>query len=509
MESTKLIRAVTGTTCILLFSKGLAMVRSILQAHLFGVGGAVDAFTLASNDSVSLFTTLCYGLCVGAVPLFSQRLLEDRDKCCRTANRLLSNTLVLALALSGLLMVLVAVGAADGLLADSAHTALFRVCFLCLVPTLPVIALTYLLLALFQAMGHYALQGKLSLLYNLVLCGVLVLLGDRLSLGAFAAVTSAAWLLQLATLLPSARREDYRFRFSLNLRERAYWSFLRRGMMTVYNSSLFVLCYLINLHFAAAAGAEGTAASFFYAENLYLPLATTLIYGVSIVLFPQFSQEYARLGEKAYRQTVAGMLGNLLLLVLPLALLLWAFGTPVVRVLFEGGGFSRDHAVRCGGIVSLYALGLPGFFLLDLLNKAHYAMGKLRPPLVTTTLALTLCLGSNLLVSRLFPDQPQLLALGTSLGFLAAGWGAYVWFARQGGVPLPKRALLRGLLLALGLGVAARRGYDWALADGASKLGLVAGCLALGGAALGLYLVGMGPRVPAREILKKLRRKEL
>lgn len=53
-------------------------------------------------------------------------------------------------------------------------------------------------------------------------------------------------------------------------------------------------------------------------------------------------------------------------------------------------------------------------------------MGKLRLPLVTTTLALTLCLGSNLLVSRLFPDQPQLLALGTFLGFLAAGWGAYV-----------------------------------------------------------------------------------
>lgn len=212
MENNKLIQTVGSVTCVMLLVKALAMVRNILQARLFGAGADVDVVTLANNYTVALFTTVCYALCIAAIPLLTKEKLEGRQNCYRRADQLISNTVVLSLAVTGLLALAGVTGVAEKVLGITGDLSLFRFCFLVLLPTLPVIALTYLLLALFQTLGHYTLQGSLSLLYNLALCAVMLLMGDRLTLRSFTVASSAFWLLQLAMILPSVRKEAYRFR---------------------------------------------------------------------------------------------------------------------------------------------------------------------------------------------------------------------------------------------------------------------------------------------------------
>lgn len=350
MDNNRIVRAITSVTCVMLLVKLLGMVRNILQARQFGAGADVDVFTLANNYSVSLFTTICYALCIAAIPIFSQKLLESRRSCYETADTLISNTLILSLLVLGGLLLLGTTGATELFLGEQAQGELFRFCFLVLVPALPVIMLTYLLLALFQPMGHFNLQGSLSLLYNAALCAALVAGGEKLSLKTFTVLTSVCWLFQLAIVLPCIKKEQYHFHFRPNLRQRSYWSFLRTGMLTMYNSAVFLLCYLINAHFATAAP-TGTVASYFYADRLYEPLATALIYSVSIVLFPSFSQKYTQMEHREYRQYVVYILKNALLFLLPVSLLFAAFGTPVIRVLFEGGDFSAQNALVCGSIL--------------------------------------------------------------------------------------------------------------------------------------------------------------
>ncbi len=503
----KIVRAITSTTCVMLLAKLLAMVRSMLQARVFGAGADVDAFTQANNYSIILFSTVAYALCVAAIPLFTQKLLADREGCRRTANRLISNTLVLILLATFVLAVLAATGGLEGAFSQEETARLFRQCFLALLPALPVITLTYLFLGLFQSMGHYTLQGTLSFLYNLVLCAVLPLIGHRMSLSAYAGLTAACWLLQLAMTFPAMKKERYRFRLSVDLRDREYWSFLRTGAASVFNSSLFLLCYLLNTQFASGA-AGGTISSFYYADRLYEPLTTTLIYSVSIVLFPQFSQQYRQMEPAEYRQHVVHVLKNTLLLVLPVSLLFAAFGTPVIQVLFEGGSFTHQDTLLCGEVFSLYALGMAGFFMLDILNKAYYAMGRTLTPICVTAGALALCALLNGLTRAFLPETPQLLAAGTSLAFLLAGIGMYAGFARRGGCKMPIKQLFWGVLFSLFLGGGAFWGYRRFLSELTSKVTLVAVCGGIGLVCLALYLVLMGPMVPTQIIWSKLKRKK-
>ena len=270
---------------------------------------------------------------------------------------------------------------------------------------------------------------------------------------------------------------------------------------------LFLLCYLINTRFAASA-AEGTISAFFYADKLYEPLTTTLIYSVSIVLFPRFSQQYEQMEASDYRQYVVHVLKNTLLLVLPISLLFSAFGTPVIRVLFEGGSFTYQDSLLCGGIFSLYALGMAGFFMLDILNKAYYAMGRTLVPLCVTAGALAVNFALNALFSGLFPQRPELLALGTSAGFLLGGTVMYLGFARTEGVKMPWKQLFWGVVSSVIMGVAAWLVYRTFLSAESAKLMLVLKCCGVGFAGMILYLICMGPMVPTREILSKLRGKQ-
>ena len=449
----KIVRAITGVTCVMLLAKALAMLRNILQARVFGAGTDIDLFTQANNYSVSLFTTVCYALCVAAIPLLTQKRLKSREEGFRTADTLISNTLLLALGVTALLTAGLFSGLFETLLGVRDPSGLFRFSMGVLLPTLPVIALTYLLLALFQSMGHFALQGSLSLLYSLALCGALVV-WKGMSLPAFAALTAACWLLQLAMTFPYIKKEGYRFHFRPDFRQREYWSFLRTGAATMFNSALFLLCYLINTRFAYGM-AEGTVSAFFYADKLYEPLTTTLIYSVSIVLFPRFSQQYEQMPAGEYRQYVVHVLKNTLLLVLPVSLLFSAFGTPVIRVLLEGGSFTAQDTILCGSIFTMYALGMAGFFMIDILNKAYYAMGKTLVPMCVTAGVVAFSFLSNALCSWLFPEQPFLLALGTSVGFLLGGSIMYMRFGRGKGVKMPVKQLVFGVLFSILMGIGA------------------------------------------------------
>ena len=102
----KILRAITGVTGVMLVAKLLAVLRNILQARVFGTGAEIDVFTQVNNYSVSLFTTIAYALCVAAVPIFSQRLLTERKQVFQTADRLISNTMLLSLGAGAVLLLL-------------------------------------------------------------------------------------------------------------------------------------------------------------------------------------------------------------------------------------------------------------------------------------------------------------------------------------------------------------------------------------------------------------------
>ncbi len=494
-------KAISMVAVFTLIAKGLGMVRDILQARAFGTSSVdIDLFTMANNSTIYLFTTAAYALCLAAIPIFSQKKSKSSAVAVDSANNLISITLLFSLVVTGLMLGAVRLGLFGSGVGESGYRFEWYAGVMCL--ALPLIVLTYLLMALFQAMGHYSLQGSLSLLYNVVICGLLFAAGKRMTVPMFAVVMTAAWVLQFVMVLPSAIKERYQFRFRLNFKAPELRTYLRTALVTAFTTSAFLLCYLTDTRQSAMLGV-GVTAAFSYADKLFTPIVTTLIYSIGAVIFPKWSENYTTMDKAEYRSYVGKVVENTVVLLMPLSVIFSVFGVPIIRVLFEGGSFTAESSAQTGGIFACYMLGMIGFSLLDLFSKAFYATGKTGAPLLVNAGVVLLNGVLNAVLVKVFA-APVVVAGATSLcltvgGMILAG----IFFKGQ----LKSAFSYKKVLIGVAVSGLLYGGLSWltnaVVLESDSKILLIVKCGIMGGVALLIYFVAMHRQLQLNQLLKR------
>ena len=486
MKENRTVHLISGVTLVTLFAKLLGIVRESQQARTFGTLAAAELYTTANNTTIYLYTTVAYALCVAAVPILTQRLRRDRREGYAAAGNLITITVLLSLLAAGGWIAFTFtpwMGALwEGSAQEAAQLAVYmRVMAL----TLPVIVLTYLLVALFQSLGHFMLQGSMSIPYNMALIIFLAAGAQRLGVGGYVAAVALAWLLQLAMTAPYMRGERVRLRPALDLRADYVWTFLKTAAVTVVTTSIFLFCYLQDSGMTVQLSG-GPVSAFYYADKLFTPLTTTLVYSISTVLFPKFSEKYTEGAGEAYLRYIGKVLRSTLLLILPISAILAAFGTPIVRVLFEGGNFGPDSTAATGAIFAVYALSMAGFCVLDLLSKAYYTMERTLAPLLVNGGILLCNWGLNRLLGPRWGGAG--LAAATAVSISAGGLVmALLLLGRTGGIRTAPLVKSLAAAVVTGGGLCALTGL--VLTGLESKLQLVAKCVGMGAAAAAVYLL--------------------
>ena len=474
--STRTAGAIGLVFILTLVAKLLGVVREMLQANYFGTGIDADLYTASYNSTLYLFTTVCYALCIAAVPILTQEFAAKRERGIRAANNLVTITLLGSLGVVGVWQVLASTPLV-GILWDVAESELPRLVGYIRIMScaLPIVAMAYLMVALFQATDHYELQGSMSIPYNVFLAVFLFLFGSKLGIGGIVVASTFAWLLQLGMSLPYAHKENYRYRPALDLRADYIGRYFKTAAVSVLTTSVFLFCYLIDTSTASAFD-SGAVSSFYYADKLFTPLTTTVLYSISAVMFPRFNREFTKDDTGSYLSYIWNVTENTLLFIFPVCAMMSAFGTDIIRVIFESGSFTAESTEVTGNIFGMYALGMSAFAVLDLLNKAYYAMKKTLVPLLINLGILVL----NLILNSLF-DTGSGVALATSAAITV---GALVMIAElfRGRKIVRIVPLAKGLASAGAMAVVLYGGHALLVNGLESKLMLVIKCGALGAA---------------------------
>ena len=501
--STRTAGAIGLVFILTLVAKLLGVVREMLQANYFGTGIDADLYTASYNSTLYLFTTVCYALCIAAVPILTQEFAAKRERGIRAANNLVTITLLGSLGVVGVWQVLASTPLV-GVLWDVAESELPRLVGYIRIMScaLPIVAMAYLMVALFQATDHYELQGSMSIPYNVFLAVFLFLFGSKLGIGGIVVASTFAWLLQLGMSLPYARKENYRYRPALDLRADYIGRYFKTAAVSVLTTSVFLFCYLIDTSTASAFD-SGAVSSFYYADKLFTPLTTTVLYSISAVMFPRFNREFTKDDTGSYLSYIWNVTENTLLFIFPVCAMMSAFGTDIIRVIFESGSFTAESTEVTGNIFGMYALGMSAFAVLDLLNKAYYAMKKTLVPLLINLGILVL----NLILNSLF-DTGSGVALATSAAITV---GALVMIAElfRGRKIVRIVPLAKGLAAAGAMAVVLYGGHALLVNGLESKLMLVIKCGALGAAGCVVYvLVSLAlKQAIISEFLHKLRKR--
>jgi putative peptidoglycan lipid II flippase len=236
----------------------------------------------------------------------------------------------------------------------------------------------------------------------------------------------------------------------------------------------------------------GAVSFLYFADRIYqLPLGLIGI-GLGVVLLPELTRKIRARDDAAAVHSLNRGLELAMLLTLPAALALVVIPQPIVIVLFERGAFDRTAAEATAAALAAFALGLPSFVLVKVLQPAFFAREDTQTPFKITLVSVVANIALGLVL--FWPLKHVGLALATSLAMwlntalLALGLRRRGFFAldRRSRSRLPRIALA-SLLMAAALWLALRGLADWFQGDPGTR---IAGLLLLLGVGLALYGAG-------------------
>lgn len=407
-KSGNMLKSIGSVMLITILAKVFGILRESVQASVFG---SADLFYASYNKTIYLYTTAAYAMCVAAVPIITKAMERGRKEGERVANNLTTFSLLLSVCITGIWELLTVTPAAPVLFGnDPAVLPFVRIMAL----SLPVIVVAYLMVALFQSLDHFSLQGSMSLPHSLFLIGYLLLFGNIDSIMTYAWLVCIAWILQFGMCLPYVVKEKYVYKPHLDLKQDYVRTFLKTSVVTIVTSSIYLFCYLLDSSATAKLG-DGTTSAFYYADKLFTPLTTTFIYSISAVLFPRLNREYVHSDARSYKAYVWNITSSTTIVVFPVCALLIVFGGPILKVLFESGNFTPEATAHTTQIFTMYALGMAGFSVIDLLSKSFFSMNQPIPPLLISIGTIAL----NFILNQFCRGSGEMVALTTSIAMTA------------------------------------------------------------------------------------------
>jgi putative peptidoglycan lipid II flippase len=493
-----LLRSIATVGGYTLLSRVLGFVRDVLVAAFLGAGPLADAFVVAFRLPNLFRAFSAEGAFSAAfVPMLSRAVAtEGRLAAFRFAEEALA-VLIVALGLFVLAiewaMPVVITVIAPGFKDDPAQLSNALLFARLTFPYLLLITLVAFLGSILNSLGRFAAMASAPNLYNLSQIAALFVITPFVPSPAHALSygVALAGILQFLHLAFAAHREGVRLRLvAPRLTPRVKQMLKLMGPATI-GAGVTQLSLVISTVMATLLPG-GSVAWLYYADRVaQLPLGV-VGYAVGTALLPLLTQQLAKAPAEA-NATQNRALEVAALATLPAAAGLVALALPIIRVLFEHRAFGPADSLATAEALVAFALGLPAFVLIKVLNPGYLARHDTATPVKIAAVAIAANLAINLaLMAILVPYGLGHvgIAVGTSLSsWLNAGL-LWAGLARRGQFHLDesaRRRLPRLLFAAIGMGVIVwfmqRWAEPWLTPSTARGIPALALLILLGGAA--------------------------
>lgn len=496
-------------------SRVVGLLREVLVAYVFGVRGAINQFTIASQIP-NVVRSLVADAALGAafIPVFNE-LLEHRDE--RRAWRVASTVATLSFL---------------GLSAITAFTMLFAEPLLgifyegavpditvqltwILMPTVVLLGFSGIVQAVLNSFGEFFVPAIAPVLWNVVIAVGLVYAitlddpNDQLLVYAWA--TLLGTVVQVLLPLPWLRGRGGRLTIAFDWRDAAVRRVFVLMLPVTLGLGLINVNALVDTIFASFVDPDFAPRAIESAFRVYMLPQGIFAVAIAAVLFPALSR-YSAAGDSAgFRRTVGEGLRTIHYLLLPAAAISAVLAQPIVQVLFQRGAFDASQRDLVADCLIAFSLGLAANGALLLLNRAFFSLQ--RPWLPTAAAGGNLVLNGVLDWLLYHPFGVWGIPLATSIAnvvFLIVQWTVL----RRSIGPLEGGRTLRSVLAMLAccvpLGATAYGvwwAFDRAFGDGfaAQLAGLLAGMAA--GSAIYLWLTRRARLREAELVLDLVRRR--
>jgi putative peptidoglycan lipid II flippase len=426
-ERKKTANTIIIVVALTFLAKFIGFFREALLGSRIGANMASDAYIMAFYTTISNFISIGTAITIAAIPIIVERLtLKGKKAAFDLSNQLLNMVSLLALALMGFgfiygekIMGFLAMGFEGEKLILTTH--LVRI----MIPALLCICITYIFVSILQSLGIFSITSFISVPANIIAIGFLFFFAEEYGVKGLAYVTLIGWILQFAIQIPFLHRAGFRYKLTINFKDELLKRFFKIIIPVTAVASVNQINMLLdemqasNLH-------HGKVSALYYAGMLYLAIASIMVYGISAVMFPKFAEKAVKMEKRQYGLFVTSIIKMLIFVLLPMTVGIGLLSKPLIGLIFERGAFDHEAAVLTGISLSLYALGMMGYAIQDVINKALYALQDTRIPVIFSIFVM----GCNFLLNGVLASSYDVagIALSTTIAITLGAVGLMMAF---------------------------------------------------------------------------------
>ncbi len=438
-------RRLALSTAFFSFATGLSrvagLVREIVAASLFGVSGAMSAFTIAFQVPNLVRALFADAALQGAfVPVFSELLEKGKRKeAFKVASGLLS---LLTLVLGGLTLVfllaapwimkVVTPGFDDQPELQTLTVHLSQIMF----PIVLLLAISGLIVGMLNSLDHFSVPALAPVAWNLVIIGCLVglqpFLSDSNEIYAYAIGVLAGTVVQLLLPLPWLRGRGGRFTLNFDWRNPCVIRVLKLMLPVTIALGLINFSLLINSFFGTLVSEEAPAA-IDKAFRIYMLPQGLFSVAIATILFPTMSRLAARGDMDGLRRTMSNGTRQVLMLLIPSAAIMAVLAEPITRLVYQRGQFGVSATDLVSEAMFWWAFSLPAQGASLLFSRTFFSLQR---PWATTALS-----GANLVVNAIVaaalykPLGIAGIVIGTAVGTIGMSAAqAFILRSHIGGI---------------------------------------------------------------------------
>ena len=430
----RLLRSGAVVGAMTMISRVLGLVRDVILANYFVIGGAMDAFMAAlriPNLLRRLFAEGAFSLAF--IPVLSEyketRSKEDLKRLIdhvsgTLATILLVITIIGVLAAPWIIMVITPGFESNPDARPELAAKLLRITF----PYILFISLTALISGILNTFKQFAVPAFTPVLLNISLIIFAIWFAPYFD----EPVEALAWgvfvggIAQLLFQIPALMKLGLFPRLRLKRKAEGVNRIIKLMVPALFGSSVAQLNLLINTAIASMLG-TGFITWLYYSDRFVeLPLALIGV-AIGVVILPKLAGNHAKKESNAFSMTLGWAARLSLLVAIPAMVGLILLATPILATIIDNGVNGWHDVEMASMSLMTYALGLPAFILVKVLVPGFYSRQDTKTPVKIGIIAIFSNMLFNLLIVLPWYKMGYVaphagLALATALaGYVNAG----------------------------------------------------------------------------------------
>lgn len=400
---------------VILTSRVLGLVRSVVLAYYFGAGAFTDAYYSAFKISNFFRQLLGEGALGNSfIPLYNDKVVEDGEE---KSKEFIFSVLNLVFVFSSLVTILTIVFS-DSIIQytvqgfDESTKELASRLLKIMSSYFLFISLSGMICAVLNNFKQFLIPASTGIFFNIALILSSVWAGKTGGIDILGYGVVAAGALQLFVVLPSFFKIVKSYSFKIDFSDKYLWKiFIMLGPMLIGIVAKQVNT-VVDQYFASYLNTGGVSA-LENATRLYnLPIG---MFGITIstIIFPTLAKAISNNKMDIVGKNFEKGLNILMFLVIPSTFIFTFYSEEIIKLTLSYGKFGSEAVKTTSESLFYYSLGLYFYTAIHLVTRAFYGMKNSKAPVKFSMLSI----GVNIFLNWLLIDKMQYrgLALATAV----------------------------------------------------------------------------------------------